>query len=163
MFRKWLSEQNAVNYMTMKVRLASLALALLVILSCAGPRQETQNTASPGQDAPAKQETNGIEVVRIQQAVNGLMLDLRYRVTDSEKARKLLLQTTQLSLVDQASGTVLPVPNMANIGKLRNIPNSDDTKKVYWIFFNNPGGMVKPGSKVTLTIGNVKIKDITVE
>jgi hypothetical protein len=145
------------------VRFALLAPALLVIFGCSGQRQEMQNTASPEQQVAAKWEAHGIQIVRVQPAVKGLMLDLRYRVTDPEKARELLKQTTPLSLVDQASGAVLPVPNMAKVGKLRAIPVSDDTQKVYWVFFNNPGGMVKTGSKVTLVIGDVKIKDITVE
>jgi hypothetical protein len=101
--------------------------------------------------------------VRIKPAVNGMMLDLRYRVIDLEKAREMIKQSTPITLVDQASGAILPIPNMAKVGKLRNLPNSDDTKILYWIFFNNPGGMVKPGTKVTLVIGDVQIKDIPVE
>jgi hypothetical protein len=145
------------------VRLAFLTLALLAIFGCSGQRQEMQNTTSPEQQVAAKWEAHGIQIVRVQPAVKGLMLDLRYRVTDPERARELLKQTTPLSLVDQATGNVLPVPNMAKVGKLRAIPVSDDAQKVYWVFFNNPGGMVKPGSKVTLIIGDVRIRDITVE
>ena len=140
-----------------------VALSLTALTGCAGPRQEMKDTAAPGKRVPSKWEANGIEVVRIKPAANGMMLDLRYRVIDLEEARKLIKQSTPITLIEQASGTILPIPNMAKVGKLRNIPNSDDTKKLYWIFFNNPGGMVKPGNKVTLVIGDVKIKDITVE
>ena len=140
-----------------------MALSLQALTGCAGPRQGMQDTAVPEKRVPSKWEANGIEVVRIKPAANGMMLDLRYRVIDLEEARKMIKQSTPITLIDQASGTVLPIPNMAKIGKLRNLPNSDDRKKLYWIFFNNPGGMVKPGSKVTLVIGDVKIKDINVE
>ena len=140
-----------------------MALSLQALTGCAGPRQGTQDMAVPEKRVHSKWEANGIEVVRIKPAANGMMLDLRYRVIDLEEARKMIKQSTPITLIDQASGTVLPIPNMAKIGKLRNLPNSDDRKKLYWIFFNNPGGMVKPGSKVTLVIGDVKIKDINVE
>lgn len=142
------------------ILLLLLALALSAFFGCAVSRQEVKNSA---ERVSAKWEAQGIEVIRIKPTKNGMMLDLRYRVTDPELAREMIKQTTPLSLVDQASGDVLPVPNMAKVGKLRNVPNSDDTKKVYWVFFNNPGGLVKAGSKVTLNIGDVKIKDINVE
>ena len=143
--------------------LALAALSLSAPSGCAGPRQEMQDTAAAGKHVPSKWEANGIEVVRIKPAANGMMLDLRYRVIDLEQAREMIKPSTPITLVDQVSGSILPIPNMAKVGKLRNLPNSDDTKILYWIFFNNPGGMVKPGAKVTLVIGDVKIKDITVE
>ena len=121
------------------------------------------DSAAPGKLVPSKWEANGIEVVRIKPAANGMMLDLRYRVIELEKAREMIRQTTPITLIDQASGTILSIPNMAKVGKLRNLPNSDDTWKIYWIFFGNPDGMVKTGSKVTLVIGDVQIKDIIVE
>jgi hypothetical protein len=140
-----------------------LMFAVTALIGCAGTGREVQNTEAAGRQAPAPWESNGIEVVRIKPAVNGMMLDLRYRVTDTEKARKLIKETTNLFLVDQASGAVLPVPNMAKVGRLRNIPGADGKNRVYWMFFKNPGGRVQPGSKVTLIIGNVKIRDIIVE
>ncbi len=145
------------------VRHAFVVLALTMLAGCAGSRGDLQGASSDGKQGPGKWEARGIEIVRIKPTKNGLMLDLRYRVTDPETARSAIKQTTTLSLVDQASGTVLPVPNMAKVGKLRNVPNSDDTTKVYWVFFNNPGALVKSGSKVTLNIGDVKIRDIDVE
>jgi hypothetical protein len=145
------------------VRLAVLGLGVMTVSGCAGPRHEMHGIASAEQQAPSKWEANGIRVERIKPAVNGLMLDLRYRITDPEKARELVKKSTPLSLVDQASGKVLPVPDLAKVGKLRSVPNADDMGKVYWVFFNNPGGSVKPGNKVTLHVGDVQIKDITVE
>ena len=140
------------------------AFSLSTLSGCAGrQRQEMQDSSAPGKRAASKWEANGIEVVRIKPAANGMMLDLRYRVIDREKAREMIKQSTPITLIDQASGTMLPIPNMAKVGKLRNLPNSDDTWKLYWIFFSNTGGIVKPGSKVTLTIGDMQIKDITVE
>jgi len=108
-------------------------------------------------------EANGIKVERITYAVGGMKLDLRYRVTDIAKARQIFTNQTPLALIDQATGRVFGVPNMPKVGKLRQIPNQSETWRVYWILFDNPGAQVKRGGKVTLSIGDVKIKDIIVE
>lgn len=111
----------------------------------------------------SSREASGIKVDRISYAVGGMKLDLRYRVTDIKKAQQILTNKTPLALIDQASGSVLGVPNMPKVGKLRQLPNQNETWRVYWMMFDNPGALVKRGGKVTLVIGDVKIKDITVE
>lgn len=108
-------------------------------------------------------EAGGIKVERITYAVGGMKLDLRYRVTDIRKARQILTEKTSLTLIDQATGTVLGVPNMPKVGKMRQLPTQDETWRVYWIMFDNPGVLVKKGGKVTLVIGDVQIRDIFVE
>lgn len=139
------------------------ALAFLALSGCAAPQREMQGTVSPDSPAPPQWEANGIKVERIKPIVAGMKLDLRYRITDPDKARNFLKQTTPLSLIDQASGTVMTVPNTPTVGKLRNVPNPEHMDRVYWMLFDNPGMKVKHGSKVTLVIGDVRIKDITVE
>jgi hypothetical protein len=143
--------------------LVALVTAFGAVAGCTGPRQEMATQLLPGQKPHLKWEANGIEVVRIRPALDGLMLDLRYRITDEAKAVATLQRNTPLSLIDQATGQVLQVPNMAKVGKMRNVPNKDDEGKILWIFFGNPDGAVKTGSKVTFVIGDVQIKDITVE
>ena len=78
------------------LRSAVVGLAALTVSGCAGQRQEIQSAAPTGQQAPAKWEANGLKVERIKPAVNGLMLDLRYRITDPEKARELVKKSTPL-------------------------------------------------------------------
>jgi len=107
-------------------------------------------------------ETAGIEIVRIHPSVGGQMLDLRYRVVDVEKAKLAFNRKAQIYLLDQASGMKLPVPDMAMVGKLLQRPENKDAK-VYWIFFGNPGGLVRTGAKVTLVIDEIRITDIVVE
>lgn len=109
------------------------------------------------------QKASGIKVERISYAVGGMKLDVRYRVTDVKKAQQTFTNKTPLALIDQASGRVLGVPNMPKVGKLRQVPNQNETWRVYWIMFDNPGALVRKGGKVTLAIGDVKIKDIVVE
>jgi hypothetical protein len=137
-----------------------LLLAGMVALSgCAGINRTEQATDHP----PTDEAAAGIKVVRIHPSVAGQMLDMRYRVVDREKAKNALKRGAQIYLIDQASGTKLPVPDMAQVGKLLQRPDQGDSGKIYWIFFGNPGGMVKPGARVTLVVGDFQIKDILVE
>ena len=91
------------------------------------------------------------------------MLDMRYRVVDREKAIGAIKRGAQIYLIDQSSGTNLPVPDMAKVGKLLQRPDQGANDKVFWIFFSNPGARVKPGDKVTLVIDEIRIKDILVQ
>jgi hypothetical protein len=115
------------------------------------------------QQMSSAHEASGIKVLRVSYAVGGMKLDLRYRVTDSKKAQQVFTNETPLSLIDQATGRVLGVPNMPKVGKLRQIPNQNEAWRVYWVMFDNPGALVRRGGKVTLVIGDVKIKDLVVE
>lgn len=126
----------------------------------------TANTGGSGAGTKvieAPYEAGGVRVVRISPAVGGQMLDLRYRITDAEQAGRILKKSTRIFLVDQVSGQALPVPDMAQVGMLRSLPNKGEADRLFWIFFNNSEGVVKPGHKVTLVIGDVAIKDIVVE
>lgn len=110
-----------------------------------------------------KKEASGILVERLSLSASGIMVDMRYRITDLEKAQKVLNRTSKLQMVDQKSGAILPVPDMAKIGKLRQLPKTNEPTRVYWMFFRNTGGVAKKGSKLTLFLGGVNIKDLVVE
>ena len=145
-------------------RLAAVSLVFL-LAGCAGEKSGKQPLTSLGQTAPPPRwESRGIKVERIMVAAGGNFLDMRYRVTDPAKAGELLKKNARLELTDQTSGTVLTVPTMPKVGKLRQLPAGDrKDDRIYWVFFNNPGGLVKPGGRVTLTIGEARISDIAVE
>lgn len=147
------------------VRLGLLTVLIVVITlsACKGPQQAIMDAESGEKSILSHTEAHGIRVVRIGHAVNGMMLDLRFRITDFERASEVLKQNTPLSIVDQATGRVLTVAESGNVGKLRNVPQRDDSSKVYWMFFVNAGAAVKAGSLVTLVIGDVQIRDIIVE
>jgi len=148
------------------VPLAALSLiccSLIVSDANAQPAPFSAISAALQKQMSSAHEASGIKVERVTYAVGGMKLDLRYRVTDIEKAKKVFTNGTALSLIDQATGKMLEVPNMPKIGKLRQIPNQNEAWRVYWIMFDNPGALVRRGGKVTLVIGDIKIKDIIVE
>ncbi len=110
-----------------------------------------------------RKEASGILVERLSLSASGIMVDMRYRITDLEKAQKVLNRTSRLQMIDQKTGAILPVPDMAKIGKLRQLPKTNEPTRIYWMFFRNTGGIAKKGSKLTLSLGNVNIKDLVVE
>lgn len=111
----------------------------------------------------SSRQAGGIKVVRLTHAVGGMKLDLRYKVIDYDKVSHVFNNKTPLVMIDQATGTKLKVPNMPKVGSLRQVPHQNEPWRIYWMMFDNPGMLVKKGGKVTLLIGDVMIKDITVE
>ena len=96
-------------------------------------------------------------------SASGFMIDIRYRVIDLEKAQLVLNKKTRLRMIDQKTGAILPLPDMPKVGKLRQTPITDEPSRIYWMFFRNTGGVVKHGSKLTLALDGVSIKDLVVE
>ncbi len=150
-------------------RVATTVAATLCVLCCternsiARPAPFSGASSAIQKQMSSAHEAGGIKVERITYAVGGMKLDLRYRVTDIKKARQILTDETHLALIDQATGNVLGVPNMPKVGKMRQVPNQNETWRVYWMMFDNPGVLVRKGGKVTLVIGDIRIKDIIVE
>jgi uncharacterized protein YceK len=132
---------------------------LLVLSGCMSVRPDEQPVAHLA--APA--DAAGIKIERIHPSAGGQMLDMRYTVVDHEKAKGAITRGARIYLIDQSSGTKLPVPDMAKVGKLLQRPGQGENDKIFWIFFSNPGAMVKPGARVTLVIDEIRIKDILVQ
>jgi hypothetical protein len=104
----------------------------------------------------------GIEITSLRMAVDGHMVDFRYRVLDTKKAETLFVRANKPYLIDQASQKVLAVPSIGKVGPLRT-SNKPQEGRIYWMFFGNKGGLVKPGSKVTVTIGDFRVENLVVQ
>ena len=104
----------------------------------------------------------GIEITSVRMAVDGHMVDFRYRVLDPARAATLFVRKNKPYLLDQASQKVLGVPNLGKVGPLRT-SNPPKKGRIYWMFFANAGGLVKPGSKVTVIIGDFRVEDVVVQ
>jgi len=108
-------------------------------------------------------ERFGIEILSVRQSAAGHMLDFRYRVIDPDKALALLDRKNKPHLIDQATGAKLIVPNPPKIGPLRQTSTKPLADKNYFILFENPQKLVKPGARVTVAIGDFEAKDLVVE
>src|SRR3990172_4641654 len=91
-----------------------LVAGLFVLTGCMSVRPNEQAVvAHPSTPADAA----GIKIERIHPSAGGQMLDMRYSVVNKEKARGAIKRGAQIYLIDQSSGTKLPVPDMAKVGK----------------------------------------------
>jgi hypothetical protein len=104
----------------------------------------------------------GVEVLFVRQTSAGYMLEFRYKVLDAEKAKPLFERQTKPVMTHLKTGRKLIVPTPAKTGALRNsnLPKAGTT---YWMFFANPGKLVKPGEKVNINIGKFQVKDLVVK
>jgi hypothetical protein len=104
----------------------------------------------------------GVEVQFVRQTAAGYMLEFRYKVLDPKKAQALFERRTKPVLVHPETGAKLIVPTPAKTGALRNsnIPLKDHT---YWMFFANPGKLVKRGELVNIEIGDFLADNLVVQ
>jgi len=104
----------------------------------------------------------GVEVMGVRLASAGHMLEFRYRVLDERKARALFERTTKPALVHERTGAKRAVPVPPKTGPLR---TSDPPvrHRTYWMFFANPGQLVKPGETVSVAVGEFRADGLVVE
>jgi len=104
----------------------------------------------------------GVEIVGVKPVSSGYMLAFRYRIIDADKAQVLNERKIKPYLVDEASGTVLAVPAMENIGELRQgaAPQVD---RAYFMIFGNPGKVVKSGARVSIVAGDFRVEGLVVD
>ena len=143
-----------------------LILALLGWLMVSGPSPlQAQKpvptgpaTARPGAD----QDTWGIRILHLRPVARNHLLDLRFQVTDRDKAAFIMSRNHKAYLVDQRTGKALPVP-VTKSGSMRQTTLKPEKGREYFMFFSNPGHLVKTGDLMTLAIGDIRFKDIRLE
>jgi hypothetical protein len=104
----------------------------------------------------------GVEIIGVKPVSSGYMLSFKYRVIDPEKAKLLNDRQTRAFLRDEATGNVLSVPAMENVGELRTgaEPIADRT---YFMIFGNPGRLVTSGSRVSVVAGALHVDGLIVD
>lgn len=104
----------------------------------------------------------GVEIIGVRPVSSGYMLAFKYRVLDPEKAKLLNDRQSHAYIRDEATGTMLAVPAMENVGELRtgSAPVADRT---YFMVFGNPGKLVKSGSRVSVVAGAMHIDGLIVD
>jgi hypothetical protein len=128
-----------------------------------------RSKAQPETEATSRNRRNlyfkrnwGVDVVGVRRVSSGFMLRFDYRVVDSERASAITDHKVRPYLIDEATGTALAVPAMENIGELRQVA-PPEVGRTYFVIFGNPGGLVKPGGRVTLVIGNFRAEGLVVD
>lgn len=124
----------------------------------------TTRSVSPVQRLAIEQAW-GISVEGIRLTAAGHMLDFRYRVLDPEKAKGkgLIHPKMGLLVIEEKSGTELPVPTMAKVGALKQTRSHLYPDRIYSVLFANLNGTVKAEAIVTVMLGELKIEHLMVE
>ncbi|MFQ5351627.1 MAG: hypothetical protein ACE5D3_00965 [Candidatus Binatia bacterium] len=146
-------------------RAALLVLGCALVCASPGPaRSAIVNDPAPdaGVENESVDQQWGIELRSVRATAAGRMIDLRYKVTDAGKAIPLFKRQTKPFLLDKDTGLKFAIASTAKTGPLRN-SDSPETGRVYVMLFNTPGGVLAPGDKVTLVIGDFRLEDLVVE
>jgi hypothetical protein len=141
--------------------LAMLFAGGLIMFLLSTPVVADERASHPRKNTYMKREW-GIEILYVRQTAAGYMLEFRYKVVDAEKAQALFERQIKPMLTHVESGAKMVVPTPAKTGALRNSnPPKDD--HIYWMFFANPGQLVKPGEHVSIEIGEFVVKNLVVQ
>lgn len=85
----------------------------------------------------------------------GDKVDVRYRVRDPAKAAPVVNRQVLPTLVHGPSGTVLTLPEQRHVGGARPAVKPEPAK-TYFILFENPNALVRPGDALMLRIGDAE-------
>jgi hypothetical protein len=103
----------------------------------------------------------GIDKLEVREAASGSLLRFSYRVTNAEKAKLVNDKKSTPYLIDRKTGAVLVVPTMPKVGALRQTSTPQNGLD-YWMAFSNKGNFVKPGNRVDIVIGTVRVTGLVV-
>jgi hypothetical protein len=104
----------------------------------------------------------GVEALSVKIVESGEIARFSWRVLDPNKAKALSDKKVEPSLEDPQAGVSLVVPEMANVGQLRQTP-PPEAGVAYWMAFSNKGRLVKRGHRVNVVIGPFRANGILVE
>jgi hypothetical protein len=151
----------------------AVALTIAVALNVAAwsrapqPHRTEPQTAIDGEgllpvqasDLKILEEQLGIRILSLRLTSAGSQLDLRFRVTDVEKAAPLF-DRDRPHMIHQASGVKLhavPPPADSASQATRSEPEGR-----YAIVFSNPRRTVKHGDSVTILVGDCRVEHLVV-
>lgn len=104
----------------------------------------------------------GVDSFRIKYTESGEIVRFSYRVVDPEKAAALNDKKVEPTLIDPQAGVSLVVPQVSNVGKMRQT-SAPKPGMTYWMAFSNVGRRVKRGDRVDVVIGNFRATGLEVE
>ena len=105
----------------------------------------------------------GVDSFAVKLVESGQLVRFSYRIIDVNKARSLTDKKNVPTLVDDTTHVKLIVPTMEKVGQLRQSSSTPEMGKSYWMVFSNKGRLVKPGDRVSVTIGRFHVDELLVQ
>ena len=105
----------------------------------------------------AIEDKHGIHITMVAVTAAGGVVDFRFRVTDPEKAEKYMHGPySELPiLIAETNGT--RIDPRTHIHKV-----NYEFGRTYYMIYRNPGGVIEPGSEVTVVLGDLRLNDVPV-
>ncbi len=127
----------------------------------------TAATASVAPSRPAKsrptlappselEARHGVQITQVGLVAAGGLVDLRFKILDATKARRLLADPANAPVVIAPNGQRLVPPHRA----LHNAKLADGL--VYYVLYPNARNAVTAGSEVSIAMGNVSLGPVVV-
>ena len=104
----------------------------------------------------------GVDSLSVKSVESGEIIRFSYRILDPAKAKQLNDKKSEPSLIDPRAGVKLVVPSLEKVGQLRQ-SSTPQEGKLYWMAFSNKGGLVKPGDRVSVVIGQFRADGLVVD
>ncbi|MHB0869032.1 MAG: hypothetical protein ACYC5J_06195, partial [Chloroflexota bacterium] len=139
-----------------------LAKGVAQVKAAPEPREDVALPARQVADPTTVETKWGFRVVRLAVVAGGGLVDLRFEILDPNKADPVLNPSQAVLLLDEASGRTVGTARFSKIGELRQRPTAWETGKLYYMGFSNSGGLIKPGSSVSLIVGDYRLEHLVV-
>ncbi len=104
----------------------------------------------------------GIDRLRVSSTMSGNLIRFSFRVVQPKIATALGDHEATPHLFAPRTNAMLQVPNMEQIGQLRQL-HTDEVNKDYWMVFSNKGNLVHRGDRVNVIIGKFHADGLVVE
>jgi len=136
-----------------------LAVAIIGAAVAASQADASAVAQIDGAEALAMERVWGVRLLNVALTGNDGLIDVRYQVVDPYKALGLHDADSTPALIDEATGAILDRPGLHSDHKVRSLRPGG----TYYLLYQNNGGLLKPGSRITLKIGEVLLRHITVQ
>jgi hypothetical protein len=142
-----------------------LTLLLVSLAGCVAPAGAPQADRTAIAPAPARVDALGIAVHGLHLSAHGYVLDLRYRITDPDRAAALLDSKSRIQLLDPLRGAKLGIPESPVIGPMRQTARNHVLyrDRDYFVLFVNPAHAVQAGEMVELAVNGKTMAQLRVE
>ncbi|MBP7041801.1 MAG: hypothetical protein KBE23_03615 [Chloroflexi bacterium] len=150
--RSHLSRPGRLTRITLLLSLVLLLAAWFLMPKPAPPVVQDQTSVEA-----AIEDLYGIHITMLALTAGGGVVDFRFQVVDPEKATNYMhgLYEDLPVLIVQENGTRIdPRPHTHHVDY--------EFGRTYYHFYRNPGGVVEQGTRVTVLLGDLSLKNIVV-
>jgi hypothetical protein len=144
---------------------AAPATSATPVAPVASPVKASSKPRAAGMPASARQYYAmlwGVDQLSAKLVESGALVRFSYRVLDARKAAPLHDKASSPQMIDEKAGVALQVPTMEKVGPLRQSMRPENGKS-YWMAFSNKGNYVKPGHRVSVVIGRIRVDGLVVQ